>query len=124
MVGKRGALNQVQKIPEIQILGVIVIQPHTWYTCPAGRKAIIEGTCVCQNAGAAATLDLNFAGTSHYEWQAVGGRTDENIPQDLALSVLVHFKVELAAGETMQTSQNTGTNGNFLLNAFVRETAV
>lgn len=123
MVGKRGALNAVQKIPEQQILGIIVVQPHVWYTCPAGRKAIIEGTCVCQSTGAAATADLNFAGVSHAEWQAAGGRTDDNIPQDMAIRVKFTFKVELAAGETMQTSQNSGTNANFLLNAFVRETA-
>lgn len=121
MVTKLTPRNIVQQINEIQILGVIVIQPNTWYTCPTGKKAIIEGTCVCQNVGAAATTDLNFAGVSHAEWQAAGGRSDDNIPQDLAVGVKFTFKVELVAGEIMQTSQNTGTNANFLLNAFVRE---
>jgi len=121
VVSKLTTRNTIQAIAEQQIIGVIVIQPNTWYTCPTGKKAIIEGTCVCQSVGAAATTDLNFAGVSHYEWQASGGRSDQNIPQDLAVGVLVHFKVELAAGEIMQTSQNSGTNANFLLNAFVRE---
>ena len=121
MVTKLTTRNAIQTITEQQILDVIVVQPHIWYTCPAGKKAIVEGTCVCQNAGAAATLDLNFAGVSHAECQAAGGRNDDNIPQDLAIGVKFTFKVELAAGETMQTSQNAGTNGNFLLNAFARE---
>ena len=122
MAGRRVALNSVQKIPEIQILDQIVVQPHTWYTCPAGKKAIVKGNCVCENAGAAATCDLDFNGVSHAEWQAVGGRTDQNIPQDLAIGVKFDFEVELSAGQTIITDQSAGTNANFKMNATIRET--
>ncbi len=118
------AKNAAQKIPTIPIFGNVVVQPETWYTCPAGKKAIIKGTCVCSNTGAAAVADLEAAGVSIAEWQATGGVFDPSVPQDLAEGTEYPFEVQLAAGESLITTQDSGSNANFKINAKVQETPI
>jgi len=96
-------------------------QPTTWYTCPANKIAIIKGQCVCTDTGAAATADLDVAGISIAEWQASGGGTDPNLPQDLIKDFLYQFDIQLDSGETLVTSQSSGSNANFKLGAVIEE---
>lgn len=125
MVNKTTPLNQIQKIPTIQILRQDTSgHPITYYTCPAGKKAIIEGKATCLGIGAAATVDINAAGISICEWQSAGGGTLIQVPQDLAVGVEFPFRVQLAAGETLTSSQNSGSNANIFMNAEVTETPV
>jgi len=59
-----------------------------------------------------------------YLWQKFnqqGGGTDINIPQDLAENLNFPFEVTLSATETLDCSQNTGTNAATLLIAEVEE---
>jgi len=114
-------LNQTQKITELQIIDDILVQPHTWYTCPAGKKARVKGWCFCESGGAAVTMDL-VAVQSIAEWQASGGNANQNEPQNLALLVRFDFDVILNAGEILQTTQNTGTNAEFHIVAEAHET--
>jgi len=110
IIAKTGVQQQV-KIP---ISGREVIQPFTWYTCPAGKRAICKGQAQCTGRGAAATADFEAAGTVMYRWTANTALDDFNInPRDLRIPQFVLFEVELAAGEILETTQNTGTNAEF-----------
>jgi len=131
MSGVTVALNQVQKIPEVPIIPRrIVVQPHTWYTCPAGKKARVFGRIMCTGRGAASTVDFDFPEFTKYRW--TGGTLDStfdylnNRPLSLAnpdaIASEFPFEIELAAGESIQTNQNTGTNAEINLNAEVFET--
>jgi len=116
--------NPIQKQNERQLLQNDVLQPTTYYTCPAGKIARIKGTWLCEDTGAAATVDLNAAGISIAEVQATGGGTDPNVPQDLAEGLLFPFDIILVATETLDVSQNTGTNADTLINAVITESPV
>lgn len=122
MVSEITTLNSVQKIPTVGINIRRTLSPFAFYTCPAGKKAVIKGSAVVDNTGAAVTVDLNAAGNSIAEWQFSGGGTDPNVPQDLALGTLFKFEIQLDAGETLDYSQNTGTNASINVNAMVQET--
>lgn len=98
--------------------------PITFYTCPAGKIAVIKGTIVCSSTGAAATVDFNVAGISLCEWQASGGGTDPNVPQDLVVGFLFHFEVNLSAGETIATNMSSGSNANTTINIVIEELIV
>jgi len=113
--------NQQQRTNKRQLFSNDVLQPVTYYTCPAGKVAIIKGTWLCDDTGAAAVVDLNAAGVSIAEVQATGGGTDPNIPQDLAEGLLFTFEVTLAATETLGVTQDSGTNANTTINAVVEE---
>jgi len=132
MVGVRQASNQVQKIPEFEINDRIVLQPHTWYTCPVEKKAIVKGTVVCTGRGAAATADFDVATITMFRWDKatiiVPTETWDYLNTPLELTThkggqTARFDVELSAGDTIETNQNTGTNAEFNVFAKVQETA-
>jgi len=116
------ARNQVQKTNKRTLFSQDTSgYPITDYTCPAGKIAVIKGNCVCSDTGAAATVDLNVAGISIAEWQATGGGTDPNIPQDLIEGFVFQFESNLAATETLTRSQSSGTNANTTINLLIEE---
>ena len=112
-------LTQVQKIPTQPINSRVVVQPNTFYTCPAGKKAVIVGKAVCTGLGAAASVRLNAAGIRIVEWQAAG--TSDKV---LIINSYFSFEIQLAAGETLDSSQDAGTNGEVNVNAKVQETPI
>jgi len=126
--------NIAQKIPTFEINGRVVLQPNTWYTCPTGKKAIVKGNVRCTSRGAAADADFVVAGVVMFTWdKAVIANTFASGPNYIAQpeglatgsgGELALFEVELAAGETIVTQQNTGTNAEFNLFASVQESAV
>jgi len=109
--------NIAQKIPTEAVTGRVVLQPHTWYTCPAGKKAVVSGKAVCTGLGAAASVRLNAAGVRIVEWQAAAASD-----KVLIINSYFEFEVQLAAGETLDTSQDSGTNGEIDMLAKVQET--
>ncbi len=114
--------NQVQKTNKRTLFSADTSgYPITDYTVPAGKIAVIKGTCVCSDTGAAATVDLNAAGVSIAEWQATGGGTDPNIPQDLVEGFVFKFEINLAAAETLTRTQSSGTNANTTINILIEE---
>jgi len=121
--------NQAQKIPSFEINGRVVLQPNTWYTCPAGKKARVKGNVRCTGRGAAATTTFAVAGVVMYGWDNATTGTDDyiNVPTGLGTGQggqTAFFDVELAAGETIVTDQNTGTNAEFNLFASVQESPI
>ena len=127
LVGKRGTLNAVQRIPEFEINDRIVLQPHTWYTCPAGKKARVKGSVQCTGRGAAATADFIAAGVIMFRWSrnTVSPLPYLDNPRDLTTSQggqFAEFEIDLAAGDTIVTDQNAGTNAEFNVWAKVQET--
>jgi len=123
LVGKRGTLSAVQRIPEFEINGRVVIQPNTWYTCPVGKKARVKGQVQCTGRGAAATADFVAAGIIMYRWDGTAAALDfATAPRQLADDQFADFEVDLAAGDTIVTDQNTGTNAEFNVWAKVQET--
>jgi len=112
--------NQVQKTNKRMIaLELDVTMPRTWYTCPAGKVAIVKGTTVCQNTGAAATATLAFAGVIHATWLATGG--SNVLLDDLSEDFVLEWTAFLDGGDTIITDQNTGTNAEFKFQAEVEE---
>jgi len=116
------ARNQVQKTNKRMIpLTNDVVQPTVWYTCPTGKVAIIRGTCVCESTGAAATVNLEMAGVAYAIWNFSGGSDDINILSTLNVGLTINFEAHLAAGDTVETTQNTGTNAQIKLQAEIEE---
>jgi len=131
--------NQVQKIPTFEINGRVVLQPNTWYTCPTGKVAIVKGTVICTGTGAGAEARFAAAGVIKNRWipQPSGQSAGQTVPRNSNIvvnalgdptfpwiNVEQDFDVELAAGETIVTSQDSGTNAEFNLWAKVQETPV
>lgn len=126
--------NQVQKIPTFEINGRVVLQPNTWYTCPTGRKAIVKGSVTCTSRGAAADVDFVAAGVVMFSWVKdaitdtfAKGPAYIDQPENMATAnggQRAFFEVELAAGETIVTQQDSGTNAEFNVFASVQETPV
>jgi len=114
--------NQVQKTNKRTLFQQdVASHPITYYTCPVGKIAIIKGTWICLDTGAAGVVDLIAAGVSIGEVQAAGGGTDINIPQDLAEGLLFPFEANLVAGETLVTDQDVGTNANTIISVQIEE---
>jgi len=114
--------NQVQKTNKRVIpLTNDVLQPTTWYTCPTGKIAILKGTCVCVDTGAGANCSLQFAGVTQYRWLASGGLTDPNQPLTMQEGIIIQFEAQLAAGDIVETIQDSGTNAQVKLQATIEE---
>ena len=127
MVSKTVARNATQKFPEIEINDRIVLQPHVWYTCPAGKKAIVKGRVQCTGTGAAAQANFNVGGLIMFRWiPAAFTQNWEDSPRTLSDSAeqFAFFDVEISAGETIETTQDVGTNAEFNLWAKVQESAI
>jgi len=119
--------NQLQKIPEININARVVLQPNTWYTTPAGKKAIVKGSVQCTSRGAAANAEFLAGGVIMYQWDRSTAILGDYIDTPRTLSTVnggqqAFFEVELAAGEIIETTQNSGTNAEFNVFATVLET--
>lgn len=113
----------MQKIPSIDIKDRIVLQPHTWYTCPAGKKAIVKGSAVSTGTGGAANTSLQLGGVTVRRVLAAGGSTDP-WQRDLAPDIFFDFEGQLDAGEIMETIQDAFTNAEWEIIASVTETPV
>ena len=117
IIAKTGVQQQI-KIP---ISGRVVIQPNTWYTCPAGKRAICKGTVLCDSRGAAATATFQAAGISIFRWDRsalfspLAYIDTPSSLSDGSGGQTALFEIELAAGEIIQTIQNVGTNAAFEL---------
>lgn len=127
MVGKRVGLGAVQKIPENAINDRVVLQPNTWYTCPAGQKARVKGCVQCTDRGAAATADFIVAGVVMFRWSRSTGSPLSYLDNPRTLTTasggqFAEFEVDLAAGDTIVTDQDSGTNAEFNVWAKVQET--
>jgi len=127
VVGVRQASNQVQKIPEFEINSRTVLQPVVHYTCPTGKKALVKGSVQCTNRGAAARADFNAAGIRLFSWDRNTAIIGDYIDQPRSLSTIndgqqAFYDLELSAGDTIETTQTSGTNAEFNLFAKVQET--
>jgi len=111
--------NQTQKILGTLISARVVIQPNTWYTCPTGQKATVKGTATCTGLGASANTTLTVAGVV-IRRSISGGATDP-WDRDMGQNVEFDFVAYLDAGDTMITTQDTGTNAEWDITATVLE---
>lgn len=105
--------NSVQKIPSLPLNERKVNEsPAEFYTCPADKKATVQGSCLCTGLGAATEVRLNADGIPVSRFNAA----------DVTSLVSKPFDIQLAAGETLSKSQNSGTNGELDVNAKIQET--
>jgi len=119
MVSQLIPSNVVQKIPTFEINLRKVLSGGTdgdFYTVPVGKIAIIQGRAVCTGLGAAATVQLEVNAVSIQEWTAAGG-TEVNADPKI-INIYMDFIVELAAGQVLRYTQNSGTNAE--MNVFLR----
>jgi len=125
--------NQLQKIQSRGINNRVVLQPETWYTCPTGKKAHVEGSFVCTGLGAAAEAHVIIAGIITNRWIAATATGSMAIPRgmtkymdgsnnltDPPIDTEQLIDVDLVAGEAIVTDQTTGTNSEF--NGFLKVT--
>jgi len=113
-------------IPEFEINDRVVLQPNTWYTCPAGKKARVKGSVQCTGRGAAATADFIAAGVVMFRWNKSTAPVGDYLEAPRGLTTqdggqFAEFEVDLAAGDTIVTDQNSGTNAEFNVWACVKE---
>ena len=96
-----------------------VLQPHTWYTCPAGKSAIVRYRFKGDGLGAATTIYLNANGVRLATWYQTTGSfssSDNATVSDSGQQVIGSFasgEISLNAGEAIVTDQSTGTNAEF-----------
>jgi len=129
------AKTAIQKTPDLGINVRIVLQPHTYYTCPAGKVARVQGRVTCTNTGAAAEARFLVNGVITNRWQnSVGSsRTqaqvldtfqfadDGFVDRVTAINTYMTFDFILNAGESFSSDQNAGTNAEFNVFAKVTE---
>lgn len=113
-------------IPEFEINDRVVLQPNTWYTCPPATKARVKGRVQCTGRGAAATADFLAAGQIMFRWSRSTGSPLPYLDNPRNLTTIdggqfADFDVDLAAGDTIVTDQNAGTNAEFNVWACVKE---
>jgi len=129
------AKNQTQKSPRFAVNGGThreVLQPHTWYTCPTGKKARVIGVVQCTSRGAAATVDFDIGGVTNVQWDGSSFSTSINysqndrlrVPNGVGLLVNMLFDVDLVAGQDLETNQNTGTNAEINMFAYAIESDI
>ena len=112
LVGIRTALNSVQRIATIPLNERKINEsPAEFYTCPAGKTAIIKGTALCTGVGAGTEVRLEANTVAVLEWLVA--------TLDL---VTRPFEVQLAAGESLRKQQDAGVNGEVNINATIQET--
>jgi len=116
--------NRVQQIPEFDLNVRKVLSGGTdgdFYTVPTGKKAIIEGSAICTGLGAAATVDLEFDGTRFHRWDAASGT--EVALRTTIININIPFKVQLAAGQVLRYTQDSGTNAEMNITTRIQESA-
>jgi len=121
----------VTTLPNVSLNARVVLQPHTWYSCPTGKKAIIKGRAQCTGRGAAANTSIRFSGITMFTYNTAGAKDSFSGLQGYIFTPLTlttdsggefcFFEVELAAGEIMETVQNSGTNAEWNVWADVME---
>jgi len=130
LVGRTTTLNQVNVIPETPIVQNSTTTPIVWYTCPAGKKAIIKGFVRCVDRGAAANASFEAGGIVLAIWNnvsnsaAAAGNNAQEQPENLSTfagGMSFPIDVELTAGQTIRGIQNSGSNAQFKINVKVKE---
>jgi len=128
------AKTAIQKNPAIGINLRTLVQPHIYYTCPAGKVARVKGKVTCTNTGAAAEGRFLIDGTIAYRWEsAVLNANNVPLVDDTAIwfagfnqnftliNVFRIFDFTLNAGEDFSTDQSSGTNAEFNVFAEITE---
>jgi len=123
--------TSAQKLQQFPILPRRrVVQPATWYLCPAGKKALVVGTCQCTGQGGATSLDMDIQplGITKFRWllgvPILNDKCKWNPFGLLVGNDTCPFRIELSAGESIETNQNASTNGEFNLDLEVFESDV
>jgi len=129
------AKTAIQKNPSIGININTTLQPHVYYTCPAGKVAKVKGTVSCISTGAGAEGRFLIDGVITYRWVLVpGGGSNYFFPRDLdtwkdvagvlrnaPINTFRSFEFTLNAGEDFNTDQDAGTNAQFKVFAEIVE---
>ena len=113
--------NSYKKIQSRSLNGRIVLQPHTWYTCPSGKRAIVKGVAACTSTGASATSSLEGAGEIIRKVYHTGGESNPWMKK-IKPEVIFNFEIELEENETLKTIQASGTNAAWDVIAQITET--
>jgi len=127
--------NPQQKSADFAINVRTLSTPQTYYTCPNGKVARVQGRVTCTGLGAALQARFSIAGIIFFRWSGnVGTGVSFSIPD--ATSVVISgnssrlepvintyrvFDQTLNAGETVESSQSSGTNSEFNLFMTVTE---
>ncbi len=125
--------TSAQKLQQFPILPRrVTVQPHTWYICPIGKKALVVGSAQCTGTGGGTQADVDILplGITKYRWfPGPSAQVQKCNWNPLGLSAnnfaeVCPIRIELAAGESIQTNQNLFTNAEFNLDLEVFESDV
>ena len=107
--------DSINRIPEIAINARSVVQPTTFYECPANKKAIFIGTVQCTGRGAAGQARLFDPSQIFYHasWVTNTPSANRQAINSLFVGEAIPIVFELDAGDVIKTDQNTGTNAEF-----------
>lgn len=110
-------LNQTQRIPEIKIDEESTTQPHTYYTCPTGKKAFFEGVVMCTTRAASPQASLRDPSDTFdfIVWNGTAISGDNEQLRSLAEGVSRRVKLRLDAGDVIKTAQSVGTTAQFIV---------
>jgi len=129
------AKTAIQKNPAIGININTTLQPHIYYTCPAGKVAKVKGRVTCVSTGAAAEGRFLVGTVIQNRWQSSVGSSrtqaqvldtfqfadDGFVDRVTAINTFMTFEFTLNAGENFSTDQSSGTNAQFKVFAEVLE---
>ena len=122
--------NQIQKIPTTALNVRKTLSGSTdgdFYTCPSSKKAIIKGKVVCTGLGAAASVNFQVNSVNLFTWNSTSDQTWDYTQRPFGLSTAnggqsAFFEVQIAAGQILRYTQNTGTNAEMNFNGEILET--
>jgi len=111
------------------VIDHIVVQPHVWFICGVGKRARVTGWAVCRDRGASSIARVEIAGIRTYEWNTAISLISINANWEITPKGLTTFRggmlawidVVLQAGETIETTQNSGVNAEFDLYLTIEE---
>lgn len=112
MVGTRTALNTVQKLPTFAVVGSATTQDFAMYTCPAGRKAILNAVLLLDTYGSSSQINIKVGGTSIMRF--IFGTDAVNANKNLQ-------GVSLSAGQIFEKDDNGSGNSNVRFDLTVQE---
>lgn len=125
MVTRKTFVGSLSKIPETSLIGqALSAATNTIYTCPAGKKAVINGIVYLDNYGAAGIVSITVNGVGVLRWwiQDSDGTTGGGVPlQTNRYKQRELVNIQLAAGQAIAKTQDVGDNATLNYNIRIQE---
>ena len=112
-MGETRSYNVVQKISTMPVTGSATTQDFAMYTCPAGKKAVLDAILLLDTYGSSTQVNIKVALTSIMRF--ISGTDPTNANKNLV-------GVSLKAGDIFEKDDNGSGNSNVRFSLTVQET--